>query len=59
MAIFPDDFLLWYLIFMDGDTLACPHCGGKIGRYEIDKDFGDTLICPRCGEEIREEDFKE
>jgi len=44
---------------MDGDTLTCPHCGGKIERYELDKFFGDTLVCPRCGAEIKEEDFKE
>jgi predicted RNA-binding Zn-ribbon protein involved in translation (DUF1610 family) len=59
MFIFPsDDFLLWHLIFKEGDNLTCPHCGGKIERYEIDKDFGDSLICPRCGEEIKEEGFK-
>lgn len=59
MSIFTDDdFLLWYLIFMDGDILTCSHCGGEIERYEIDKDFGDPLSSPRYGKEIREEDFE-
>lgn len=62
MGLFPDDnFLLWYLIFMDGNILTCPHCGAGIERYEIDKVFDkeeDIIICPYCGEKISKGDFE-
>ena len=62
MDIFPDDdFLLWYLIFMDGGILKCPHCGAEIERYELDKVFeskNGIITCPYCNEEIREGDFE-
>jgi transcription initiation factor IIE alpha subunit len=57
----PDDFLLWYLIFMDGDILICPHCKADIERYELDKAFDsqeEIIVCPSCGEKIKEEDLE-
>ena len=59
MNIFPDDeFLLWYLIFMDGDILTCPHCNGDLSRGALEEAFdGDVIVCPHCESNIAESDF--
>lgn len=61
MNIFPDDeFLMWYLIFMDGDVLTCPHCNEEIFRGALEEAFdGAIIVCPHCGANITEVDFTE
>jgi DNA-directed RNA polymerase subunit RPC12/RpoP len=60
MELYPDEFLAWYLFFMEEDVLTCPHCEGEIRREDVDDSFdkeGLYVVCPYCNEKIREEDF--
>lgn len=61
MDLLPDEFIAWYLFFMEDDGLTCPHCGEEISREELDECFdkeGLFIACSYCKAKIKEKDFE-